>query len=133
MAATPSIRSRQPPVACSWSSRCSLPKVASNLLIGLCLAVPPALAADDNAQLDLGKKLFVQGAVPSCAVCHTLEAAGAEGAVGPVLDELKPDPARVAKALRNGIGQMPSYRDKLTDEEIAALAAYVAKASGGAP
>jgi cytochrome c6 len=107
-------------------------RVASVLVAGLALPVLPALAADDRAQLALGKKLFLQGVVPSCAVCHTLQAAGAEGAVGPVLDELKPDAARVAKALRNGLGQMPSYKDKLTDAEIAALALYVSKASGGA-
>ena len=47
----------------------------------------------------LGKKLFTTLAVPACAVCHTLKDAGAEGAVGPVLDELKPDAARVSKAL----------------------------------
>ena len=51
---------------------------------------------------------------------------------GSVLDELKPDAARVAKALRNGLGQMPSYTDKLTDAEIAALALYESRASGGA-
>jgi mono/diheme cytochrome c family protein len=107
-------------------------RVASVLVAGLALPVLPALAADDSAQLALGKKLFLQGVVPSCAVCHTLQAAGAEGAVGPVLDELKPDAARVAKALRNGLGQMPSYKDKLTEAEIAALALYVSKASGGA-
>lgn len=107
-------------------------RVASVLVAGLALPVLPALAADDRAQLALGKKLFLQGVVPSCAVCHTLQAAGAEGAVGPVLDELKPDAARVAKALRNGLGQMPSYKEKLTDAEIAALALYVSKASGGA-
>ena len=107
-------------------------RVASVLVAGLALPVLPALAADDRAQLALGKKLFLQGVVPSCAVCHTLQAAGAEGAVGPVLDELKPDAARVAKALRNGLGQMTSYKDKLTEAEIAALALYVSKASGGA-
>ena len=107
-------------------------RVTAVLVAGLALLVLPALAADESAQLALGKKLVLQGVVPSCAVCHTLQAAGAEGAVGPVLDELKPDAARVAKALRNGLGQMPSYKDKLTDAEIAALALYVSKASGGA-
>ena len=106
--------------------------LSSALVIGLALTVLPTLAADDSAQLALGKKLFMRGVVPSCAVCHTLQDAGAEGAVGPVLDELKPDAARVAKALRNGLGQMPSYKDKLTDAELAALALYVLKASGGA-
>ena len=107
-------------------------KFASLVSFALALPALPLQAADDSAQFALGKKLFAQGVVPSCAVCHTLQAAGAEGAVGPVLDELKPDAARVAKALRNGLGQMPSYKDKLSDAEIAALALYVSKASGGA-
>jgi mono/diheme cytochrome c family protein len=63
-------------------------------------------------------------------VCHTLKDAGSEGAVGPVLDELKPDAARVANALRNGLGNMPSYKAVLSDAQIKALAQYVAKASG---
>ena len=89
-------------------------------------------AAQDDARLKLGKELFgKQGALPACAVCHKLKDAGAEGAVGPSLDELKPDRARVAKALRDGIGQMPSYRGTLSDDQIAALAAYVARATGG--
>jgi cytochrome c6 len=90
----------------------------------------PASAADNAALLQQGKALFMQGSVPACAVCHTLKDAGAEGAVGPSLDELKPDAKRVATALRNGIGQMPSYNGKLSDAQIAALAAYVSKATG---
>lgn len=82
--------------------------------------------------MKLGKDLFTKTAVPACALCHALKDAGAEGAVGPSLDELKPDAARVAKALRNGIGQMPSYKATLTEAQIAALAAYVNKASAAA-
>lgn len=93
----------------------------------LCL---PAHAADDAAQMVLGKKLFTT-VVPACAVCHTLKDAEAEGAVGPVLDELKPDAARVAKVLRDGLGNMPSYKAMLSEEQIAALARYVSRASGG--
>jgi cytochrome c6 len=91
----------------------------------------PAWADTDPAQLALGKALFTRGAVPSCAICHTLKDAGSEGTVGPVLDELKPDAKRVATALRNGIGQMPSFAGQLTEAQIRALAAYVASASGG--
>ena len=98
----------------------------------LLLASLSGRTADDSAQLALGKKLFLQGAAPPCALCHTLQAAGAEGAVGLVLDELKPDATRVAKALRNGLGQMPSYSGRLSDEQINALSLFVAKASGGA-
>ncbi len=89
----------------------------------------PALAADDAAQMAQGKLLFTTAA-PACAVCHTLKDAGAEGVVGPVLDELKPISSRVTKALRDGLGNMPSYKGKLTDEQIAALAFYVSRVTG---
>ena len=100
------------------------------VLLGL-LAAAPACGADD-AQLALGRTLFTKGAVPSCAVCHTLKDAGTQGAVGPILDELKPDAQRVATALRNGIGAMPSFKATLSEEQIVALARYVAVASGAA-
>ena len=61
-------------------------------------------------------------------LCHTLKDANAEGAVGPVLDEIKPDTARIIKALQNGIGQMPSYKASLSDTQIQAIADYVVKA-----
>lgn len=105
---------------------------AALLAAALVTAALPAGAADDAAaELAQGKLLFTQKAVPACAVCHTLEDAGAEGAIGPVLDELKPDAARVAKAVKNGIGQMPAYTS-LSDAQIQAIARYVAQASGGA-
>lgn len=98
-------------------------------------ASAPGLAYADNdaAQLALGKQLFTQTATPPCALCHTLKDAAAEGAVGPVLDELQPNAQRVATAVRNGVGQMPSFRERLSEAQIQALARYVAKASGGAP
>lgn len=90
----------------------------------------PVMAADEASQFALGKKLFTQSSQPACVLCHTLKDAGASGAVGPVLDELKPDARRVAAALRNGIGQMPSYGASLSEAQILALAHYVSKASG---
>lgn len=99
------------------------------LFIALALAGVQAHAAEAD-QLALGKKLFTGAAVPACAICHTLRDAGSEGAVGPVLDEIKPDAARVANALRNGLGNMPTYKASLSEEQIQALASYVAKASG---
>lgn len=83
-----------------------------------------AASANDEA----GKLLFLKGAAPACAICHTLEAAGAAGAVGPSMNELQPDAARVLNALKNGIGQMPAYTS-LTPEQMQILADYVAKAS----
>ena len=88
--------------------------------------------AAEAGELARGKELF--GKIqPSCAVCHTLQAAGAEGQVGPILDELKPNAERVLRALRAGIGVMPSYADKLSDKDMRALASFVAQASGAAP
>jgi mono/diheme cytochrome c family protein len=75
-----------------------------------------------------GKRLFTTGAVPACQLCHSLKDAGAEGAIGPSLDELKPDAARVAKAVKNGIGQMPAFT-QLTEEQVQAIARYVEKAT----
>ncbi len=77
-----------------------------------------------------GKKLFTESAVPACSICHAMKQAGAVGEVGPSLDELKPDAARVEKALRNGIGQMPAFKT-LSEAQIKLLSAYVASAVGG--
>lgn len=99
--------------------------------IGLLLAplacLAPAAASDDDA----GRKLFTEVAKPPCGLCHVLAAAGTTGTIGPSLDELKPDADRVARAVKQGVGVMPSFEESLTDEQIAALARYVARASGG--
>ena len=102
-------------------------------LAALAMAATPAWApaAGDPAgpdSLAAGKRLFTQG-TPACATCHTLRHAGAEGAIGPNLDELGPDAARVEKAVRSGIGVMPPFAGKLSDAEIRQLADYVAAAS----
>ncbi len=90
------------------------------------LALGSAQAAD--AEWELGKRLFTTAAVPACALCHTLKDAGSEGAVGPVLDEIKPDAARVAKAVRDGLGNMPAFKT-LSEAEIKAVARYVSSAA----
>jgi cytochrome c6 len=88
-------------------------------------------ATDGDPQLAEGRALFTGGATPACAICHTLKDAGATGSIGPVLDELRPDEARVAAAVRAGIGAMPSFAATLTEAQIRAVARYVAKASAG--
>lgn len=104
---------------------------AIGLGAGCCLVtITGALGEPDTARLAQGRALFTQGAKPPCAVCHTLADADAAGAVGPVLDELKPDAARVVKAVRNGIGAMPSYSTLLTSEQIESVAFYVSSVSG---
>ena len=97
--------------------------IAAVVLVCATAFTPVASANDEE-----GKLLFLKGAAPACAICHTLEAAGAAGAVGPSMNELQPDAARVLNALKNGIGQMPAYTS-LTPEQMKILSEYVAKAS----
>jgi cytochrome c6 len=85
------------------------------------------IAAWAQAQQEDGRKIFTS-VTPACALCHTLKDAGATGTIGPSLDELKPDAERVAKALRNGIGQMPAF-PQLSEAQVQALARYVEKAA----
>jgi mono/diheme cytochrome c family protein len=66
-----------------------------------------------------------------CGVCHTLEAAGSTGTTGPNLDEVKPSQEEVAEQVREGGGGMPSFEDRLSAEEIQAVAQYVAESAGG--
>ena len=93
--------------------------------------LPPAPATAQEAGLELGKKVFLELSGPRCAQCHTLADARAEGKVGPILDELKPDAETVKTAVVNGIGAMPSYED-LTAEQVDAVALYVSTVAGKA-
>ncbi len=76
-------------------------RLALLALYGL-LAAAPAHAED--ARLALGRQVFSELAQPACGFCHSLRAAGASGVIGPDLDQLKPDAARVAAAVRGGLG-----------------------------
>ncbi|UCG96249.1 MAG: cytochrome c [Burkholderiales bacterium] len=100
----------------------------AGLLLALLAGGAQAAAGDDEA----GRKLFTEVAKPPCGLCHVLAAAGTTGRIGPSLDELKPDADRVARAVKQGVGVMPPFEESLTDEQIAAIARYVARASGGA-
>ena len=60
-----------------------------------------------------------------CGVCHTLQAAGSAGNIGPDLDQLKLPMSQVIYAVTNGIGVMQAWEGILTNEEIEAVAYYV--------
>jgi cytochrome c6 len=66
-----------------------------------------------------------------CGSCHTLEAAGTSGNIGPNLDEAKPSRTLVVARVTNGKGAMPSFKDTLNDKQIRDVAAYVATSTGG--
>ncbi|MND07881.1 Cytochrome c6 [compost metagenome] len=48
--------------------------------------------------------------------------------MGAKLEEIQPDESRVLQAVRQGSGVMPRYDDKLTKEQIEAVAYYVSRA-----
>ena len=73
-----------------------------------------------------GAKVFASA---GCGGCHTLEAAGSSGTVGPNLDEAQPDPSLVTQRVTNGQGAMPSFADSLSEQEIADVAAYVSEST----
>jgi mono/diheme cytochrome c family protein len=83
-----------------------------------------------NGDAVAGKKVFETA---GCAGCHTLKDAGATGTVGPNLDQAKPPLSLVVQRVTKGAGAMPSFKGKLSDKQIADVAAYVVKATGGNP
>jgi mono/diheme cytochrome c family protein len=68
-----------------------------------------------------------------CVGCHTLAAAHSTGTVGPNLDQAKPDYMLATARVTLGKGVMPSFKGQLSDQQIADVAAYVVKSTGGTP
>ena len=91
------------------------------LLILLVVTFSSSTFADPN--MDLGLEIYNNKA--QCGVCHTLQAAGSAGNIGPNLDQLKPQMSQIIAAVTNGIGVMPPWEGILTYEEIEAVAYYV--------
>lgn len=75
-----------------------------------------------------GKSVFASA---GCGSCHTLQAAGATGTVGPNLDTLKPDYRAVTAQVTNGGAAMPAFKQSLTTQQIADVAAFVVESTGG--
>lgn len=96
--------------------------------VAMTVSAQPARADAD----DLGKRIFQNGAgeMPACTVCHMLSDAGGIGQIGPNLDELMPDEARVRIAVHDGVGVMPAFGEALSSDEIDAVAGYVASVAG---
>lgn len=86
-------------------------------------AVPPAPDAD-------GAQLFAA----NCAACHQAHGEGVKGAFPALAGDafVVGDPAAVVRTLLNGRGGMPSFRNDLTDAELAAVSSYVRASWGNA-
>ncbi len=69
-----------------------------------------------------GKTIYASA---GCGGCHTFSAAGSTGTVGPNLDESSMDFDAAVQQIENGGGGMPAFGDRLSDQEIADVAAFV--------
>jgi mono/diheme cytochrome c family protein len=75
-----------------------------------------------------GKSVFAKA---GCGGCHTLSEAHSTGTVGPNLDQAHPDYRLATARVTLGKGVMPSFKGQLSDQEIADVASYVVKSTGG--
>ena len=96
---------------------------------GLALCAGAAQAGDEP-DLELGKEVFLEIAQPQCGICHTLADAGTTGDIAPSLDNLQLSAERVETVVREGVDVMPAFEDVLTEEQIEAVAHYVATVAG---
>jgi cytochrome c6 len=85
-------------------------------------------AAGGMIQATEGKEIF---SAAGCGSCHVLADAGTSGTIGPNLDQSKPTVELAIDRVTNGSGQMPSFRDRLNEAQIRAVAEYVNEAAGG--
>jgi cytochrome c553 len=85
-------------------------------------------AAGGEGDPENGEKIF---AAQGCGGCHTLEEAGTSGTIGPNLDDAQPSADLVVDRVTNGAGAMPSFSDKLSEQEINDVAAYVVQSTQG--
>jgi cytochrome c6 len=98
----------------------TLPKVAKQTLP----------AGYKHGDATAGKQVFLSA---GCTGCHTLKDAGSTGTVGPNLDQASPAASLVFLRVTQGAGAMPSFKNQLSQTQIANVIAYVVKASGGNP
>jgi mono/diheme cytochrome c family protein len=102
-------------------------------VIGTVPKAAPAAAVPaeyKNGDPVAGKQVFETA---GCKGCHTLKDAGATGTVGPNLDQAQPALSLVVQRVTLGKGGMPSFKGQLSTKQIADVAAYVVKATGGNP
>lgn len=74
-----------------------------------------------------GAAIFAEA---GCGGCHTLDAAGSSGTVGPNLDDAKPSKELAVDRVTNGRGAMPAFKDSYSAAQIEAVAAYVSENAG---
>jgi len=94
------------------------------VLIFLVIVPPAVFAAEDhlNEQQKLGRRLFEQ----SCGVCHTRPTL-VSGMYGPELSKINlgGQEELLRTFISNGTARMPGFKYTYSQEQIAAIAAYI--------
>lgn len=98
------------------------------VLAVVCLALLAGGCGSGSAtQATDGRAIFIEA---DCGGCHVLKDAGGKGHVGPDLDQARPDADTVRNKVRTGGGAMPAFGSRLDDQQIDAVAEYVARVAG---
>jgi mono/diheme cytochrome c family protein len=79
----------------------------------------PAAPEGDPAK---GKEIYASA---GCGGCHTFGPAGSSGSVGPNLDDSSASFEDAVNQIKNGGGGMPAFGDRLSDQELSDVAAFV--------
>lgn len=82
----------------------------------------PTEAAPAEGDPQKGEELYASA---GCGGCHVFEPAGSSGTVGPSLDDSNVSAEDAFQQIKNGGGGMPAFGDRLSDQEIADVAAFV--------
>ena len=90
-------------------------------------ATDPACTSGGKITSTDGKTIFLTA---GCTSCHTLKDAGSTGTIGPNLDQKKPPESLVIDRVTNGRNAMPSFKSKLSPQQIQAVAKYVSSVAG---
>jgi mono/diheme cytochrome c family protein len=97
------------------------------IAIAALAAAAAGCGSKDTSNASSGADVFKTA---GCANCHALAAAGANGRVGPNLDQLKPDESLVERQVTNGGGGMPAFKGTLSAAQIKAVSDYVSSNAG---
>ena len=86
----------------------------------------PAATEPVAGDAQAGKGVFASA---GCGSCHTLEAAGSSGTIGPRLDDTVLDQEAIVRQVTEGGAGMPPFGGQLSEEQIQDVAVFVFESS----
>jgi mono/diheme cytochrome c family protein len=96
-------------------------------ICGMLIFAPPVRAAEPTPeQIEEGVSIYED----FCAMCHGRDLINPGGLAFDLRKFPKDDFARFRDSVLNGKGGMPAWRDKLSDEDLTLLWAYIGSSGG---